>query len=150
MKISIVNSQKKVSLDCGRLKKIAAEALVALGEKQAELSIYIVDDAEIKNLNYRYRHVDKPTDVLSFSMREGSTLKGTEGLLGDVVISAETAVRQAHGYRKKVKDEMDLYLVDGILHLVGYDDNSPKVRSKMERLQQKLLNQLCEKRGQRR
>ena len=139
MRISIVNSQKSVKIDLKGIKETAAKALARVADKDAELSVYVVDDAEIRYLNYRYRNVDKPTDVLAFSMREGQSLKGGERILGDVVISAETAVRQARRYKKKATDEIRLYLAHGILHLVGYDDRTARERKKMERLQDEIL-----------
>ncbi len=139
MKISIVNSQKSVRADLKGIKQIAADTLARVKEEDAELSVYIVDDTEIRYLNYRYRNVDKPTDVLAFSMREGQSLKGGERILGDVVISAQTAVRQARRYRKKVGDEINLYLAHGILHLAGYDDTTARLRKKMHRLQKEIL-----------
>jgi len=139
MKISVVNSQKKVKLNMKLLKQAALSSLSFLKENAGMLSVYIVGDTEIKNLNYKYRSIDKPTDVLAFSMREGMELKGEEGILGDVVISAETALRQARRYKKSVNDEMNLYLVHGILHLVGYDDSSSRDRKKMFQVQEQIL-----------
>jgi len=147
MKISIVNSQKKVRLNLERIKNTALAALSFLDEKDAELSVYVVDDVEIKNLNYRYLGKDRATDVLAFSMREGQKLKGGEGILGDVVISAETAVSQARRYAKDTIDEIELYLIHGILHLVGYDDGSPKAKKKMFDVQDKILKLVLDKRG---
>ncbi len=141
MKISIINSQELVNIDLGELEKAAAVALTAVGEKKAELSVYIVDDAEIKRLNFHYRGIDRPTDVLAFSMREGENLKGAEGILGDVVISTETAIRQARSYKRKIEDEINLYLVHGILHLVGYDDSSARESKRMQAMQEEVLEQ---------
>jgi len=147
MKISIVNSQKKVRLNFQRIKNTALAALSFLDEKDAELSVYVVDDVEIKNLNYRYLGKERATDVLAFSMREGQRLKGGEGILGDVVISAETAVSQARRYAKDTIDEIELYLIHGILHLVGYDDGSLKAKKKMFDVQDKILKLVMDKRG---
>jgi len=147
MKISIVNSQKKVRLNFQRIKNTALAALSFLDEKDVELSVYVVDDVEIKNLNYRYLGKERATDVLAFSMREGQRLKGGEGILGDVVISAETAVSQARRYAKDTIDEIELYLIHGILHLVGYDDGSLKAKKKMFDVQDKILKLVMDKRG---
>lgn len=142
MKINVVNSQKIIAPDTNQIKRMASGVLNVLDEQNAELSVYIVDDAEIRKLNYHYRGVDKPTDVLAFSMREGQALKGTEGILGDIVISAETVLRQARHFGKKVKDEINLYLLHGILHLVGYDDRSARARKKMQKMQRGLLQKI--------
>jgi len=138
-KISIINSQKKIKLNIEMLRKIAAAALSYLKEDAGFLSVYIIDDSEMRRLNHQYRRTDSPTDVLAFSMREGRQLRGEEGILGDVVISAQAAACQARRLKRKVSDEMNLYLVHGILHLVGFDDSRPKDRKKMEKLQDCIL-----------
>ncbi|OIO81614.1 MAG: rRNA maturation RNase YbeY [Candidatus Omnitrophica bacterium CG12_big_fil_rev_8_21_14_0_65_43_15] len=142
MNISIINSQKKINVDTDTLRHCAAVTLEFLREKADMLSVYVVDDLEIRNLNYKYRYIDKPTDVLAFSMREGRQLKGGEGILGDVVISAETAAKQARRYKKDIKEEMCLYLAHGILHLVGYNDATSKQRKKMDKAQRLILSRI--------
>ncbi len=139
MKIDIFNSQKRIKIDPAKIKRLAKDVLSQLGEANATLSIYIVDDDQIRRLNYHYRNIDRPTDVLAFSMREGQVLKGTEGILGDVVISAQTVLRRAQGCAKKVTWQLRLYLVHGILHLVGYDDKTRAQRSQINRLQEAFL-----------
>jgi len=83
------------------------------------LSILLTTDAEIHPLNRDYRLKDRPTDVLSFSMVEGEGLK--TGLLGDIVISLETAGRQAVEKEWSLEEEVAFLLLHGILHLLGYD-----------------------------
>lgn len=139
MKINIINSQKKVKFDIRHLKKTASSTLFLLGEKTKVLSIYVVDDAKIKALNRKYLRHDRPTDVIAFSMSEGKRVKGSEGILGDVVMSAETASKQARQLKRSVKDELDLYLVHGILHLFGYNDLKSRDRKKMETKQEEIL-----------
>lgn len=141
-RISVVNSQDEIKLDAAALKKTAATALSFLKKKTRILSIYIVNDAEIKSLNYKYRLVNMSTDVLAFSMSEGSRLKGSQGILGDVVISVETAAREAKRLGKDIKEEMSLYLVHGILHLAGYDDANGRDRKKMEKMQKQILHEV--------
>lgn len=139
MTINITNSQKIAKVDIRKIKQAASNALIKVGEQQAELSIDIVDDNRIRYLNQRYRHLDRATDVLAFSMREGQALKGAEGMLGDIVISAETARRQARRYKKTIDEEVNLYIVHGILHLAGYNDNTARARRKMERMETEIL-----------
>lgn len=97
-----------------RIKKKAEAALKCLGLRGAELSVVLTDDAGIKELNRRFRRIDKPTDVLSFPM--GDTV-----MLGDVVISVERAAAQAAEFKVNIGEEFDRLIVHGILHLVGYD-----------------------------
>lgn len=97
----------------------------------------LVDDADIAALNRTYRGVAGPTDVLAFPMTEGPLAQITPDCLGDVVISAETAVRQARG--GDLRAELALLLVHGILHLVGYDHGTLKERRRMWKRQADLL-----------
>ena len=107
-------------IDRRRLARKAKVALEMLGLGDSELSVSLVRDDEIRDLNRRYRHKDRPTDVLAFPLREGA-YAGVGNALGDVVISLETARRQAREHADALVDEVDRLLVHGILHLVGYD-----------------------------
>ncbi|NAZ06735.1 MAG: rRNA maturation RNase YbeY [Thermocrinis sp.] len=100
------------------LSKIAHRALEVLGLNRAELSIVLVSDAQIRRLNKLYRNKDKPTDVLSFPI--GETVKGWL-ILGDIVISVDTAKRQAQELGYSLEEELKRLLVHGLVHLLGYD-----------------------------
>jgi probable rRNA maturation factor len=100
------------------LSKIAHRALEVLGLSKAELSIVLVSDAQIKRLNKLYRNKDKPTDVLSFPI--GEKVKGWL-ILGDIVISVDTARRQAKELGHSLEEELKRLLVHGLVHLLGYD-----------------------------
>ena len=116
---------------------IDASSLVALAQRamdaehvaaSSELSIVLTDDATIHELNRTYRHTDAPTDVLSFAQGEGDAFVAPDEAaphLGDVVISLETARRQADDYALALQDEVSHLLVHGILHLLGYDHEEP-------------------------
>jgi len=88
-----------------------------------EVSVLLTDDRDIAELNLIYRGVDRPTDVLAFPQ--------DETLLGDVVISVETAKRQAEERGKPLDDELDLLVAHGLLHLLGYDDDTPEGLERM-------------------
>jgi probable rRNA maturation factor len=92
-----------------------------LGCPEAELSILIVDDGQIREINRDYLQRDKPTNVISFAMQEGEGAGIQPGLLGDVVISAQTAARDAAEANLPFASELYFLLLHGILHLVGYD-----------------------------
>jgi probable rRNA maturation factor len=98
-----------------------------------------VDDAAMASLNRTYRGVAGPTDVLAFPMTEGRFASSWPDLLGDVVISAETARRQARPARGGVRAELALLLVHGILHLVGYDHGTATERRRMWQKQREIL-----------
>jgi probable rRNA maturation factor len=128
----------------GELKKITAAILKALERSQAELSIALVGDKEMRPLNAKYRKKNKTTDVLSFSADSLATAKRV--LLGDVIISVEQARRQAKERNHSLKREMVILLIHGILHLLGYDhERSPRQAKIMAGLEAKLLNHLCER-----
>jgi probable rRNA maturation factor len=99
--------------------KIARTILGALDSTDADLSIVLCDDATIHALNREWRGKDKPTDVLSFSQVEGE--RGSASVLGDVVISTDTAARQALDAGLSVDEEIVRLLVHGVLHLLGHD-----------------------------
>ena len=103
------------------VKSGALKILNALACPDAELSIVLVDDAEIQLLNRDYLQRDKPTNVISFSMREGEGGNLHPDLLGDVVISTETAARDAAEAGVSFESEVLFLLMHGILHLCGYD-----------------------------
>jgi probable rRNA maturation factor len=111
--------KKKVKgVESKLLSKIAHRALEVLGLSKVELSIALVSDAQIKRLNKRYRNKDKPTDVLSFPIGE----KVEDWLiLGDIVISVDTAKRQAQELGHSLEEEIKRLLVHGLVHLLGYD-----------------------------
>lgn len=99
----------------------------------------LVDDAAMAALNRTYRGVAGPTDVLAFPMTEGRFGGLSPDLLGDVVISAETARRQARRTGRDLRAELALLLVHGLLHLVGYDHGRPADRRRMRREQRLIL-----------
>jgi probable rRNA maturation factor len=111
--------KKKVKgVESRLLSKIAHRALEVLGLSKVELSIALVSDVQIKRLNKLYRNKDKPTDVLSFPIGE----KVEDWLiLGDIVISVDTAKRQAQELGHSLEEELKRLLVHGLVHLLGYD-----------------------------
>lgn len=114
-------SRAGATVDVVRLRRRAAAILKAAGQAGAELSIALVDDPSIGELNARYRGKPRPTDVLSFSLVEGEFAERRGRLLGDVVISVETAARQARERRRGLDDTIAKLLVHGVLHLLGHD-----------------------------
>jgi probable rRNA maturation factor len=103
------------------------------------VSVLIVNDARIHRLNARYRGVNRPTDVLAFAMREGPFAHLHPHLLGDVVISADTALRQAHRRRRTLAEELTHLLIHGTLHLLGYDHEVSPADARIMRAQERAL-----------
>lgn len=130
-RISVQTRNVKKTIDPRTVKRRGVEILKALGLKDSELSILLCDDPVIQALNKDYRNKNAPTDVLSFSMNEGDTPVPMPQLLGDVVISVETARRQALDLGHSLLDEVTSLLIHGILHLVGHTHDTPEEEHKM-------------------
>ena len=102
-----------------------------------------MDDNQIRALNRKYLHRNRPTDVISFSQMEGEFAHLNTKLLGDVVISVETARRQAREAGSTLNDEITFLLIHGILHLIGYDhEGSAKKSLEMKVKEKKLLSKV--------
>lgn len=108
-------------VDVTALRRRARMILKAIGESRSELSVALVDDSEIKELNGQWRNKNRPTDVLSFSLIEGDHADWRGGMLGDVVISVETAAVQAKERHRSLDETVGRLLVHGVLHLIGHD-----------------------------
>jgi probable rRNA maturation factor len=111
-----------------------------------EVSVTFVSDEDIHALNREYRGVDKPTDVLSFAQREGEEPFAFPDdlleLLGDIVISMPTAIRQSQDYGHSVRREVAFLLVHGFLHLLGYDHQDETTEQEMTHIQETVLGKL--------
>lgn len=145
MPVLISNLQEQITVD-GELEELLTMVVEqALGEHsipaKAEVSLAFVDDAYIADLNRQYRGIDGPTDVLSFAMLEGPDMPGDEEepLLGDVVVSLETARRQAEEYSHSFKREVVYLTVHGVLHLMGYDHQTQPDQQSMRTQEEKIL-----------
>ena len=136
MPAAIDNRQHQVRFSSSRLARTASRVLAAVGRPGASVDIAVVDDAEIRALNVRYRGIGRRTDVLAFPLEAPDS---PDQLLGQIVISAETAQRQARRLRVAVPLELDLLVTHGTLHLVGYDDRDPVEADLMHRREKDLL-----------
>jgi probable rRNA maturation factor len=114
--------------------------LEELGVAEHELSVLLTDDAHIEVLNRKHRRKAKPTDVLAFPMDAGPQPKGSVRLLGDVVVSLDTAERQARARRRPLIDEVTHLLAHGILHLLGYDHRTESEEREMNAAASRLVN----------
>lgn len=116
-----------------------AQALLrALGHGESELSISLVGDDEMMELNQRFRAEGKPTDVLSFSLLEGDHAEFHGDLLGEVVIDLEVAARQASMLGHGLDTEMTRLLIHGTLHLLGHDHQQEEEARAMEAAEESL------------
>ena len=133
----------------------AERALSILGLENAIVSLLLCDDAAIQELNARWRQIDRPTDVLSFPMLEEALVPYIEGeqpwpddlrqadtLIGDIVISVETCVRQAEEWKHTEIDEALRLWVHGLLHLCGYDHEEVEETAFMRQREEAILQQI--------
>ena len=125
-------------VDTRLLGQRARAVLRGIGRAKAELSVALVDDGDIAQLNRDYRGKRGPTDVLSFSLLEGEHAERAGNLLGDVIIGIEVAARQARQRRRGLDEEVARLLIHGVLHLVGHDherdDEARAMRAEERRL----------------
>lgn len=143
MKITLQNSQRSVRIPLRRLRCIAEGVLKHFKmNPNVRLNILFLDDQKISELQKSFLGKERPTDVLAFGMQEGKRLRGDPLLLGDIAISTETALHQAKRFRSSLERELALYVIHGILHLLGYEDRHEKGRQKMRRKERELLT-LC-------
>lgn len=149
MTVAIARSGRpRAKLAVARVRAWATRFLEVL-QLDAELSVLLTDDATIHALNRDHRGKDKPTDVLAFALGEGEAPPQIDGPtpLGDVVLSLDTASRQAREHRRTLEDECAMLLAHGLLHLVGYDHETDAEEREMNRETARLLRALDE-RGQ--
>lgn len=127
------------------LESSARSVLAQLELEEAELSVVLCSDEVIRRLNQQWRNHDEPTDVLSFPQDggEGSpAFAFGPPVLGDVVISLDTARRQAAELGHDVTTELAVLLVHGVLHLQGHDHHEAEARSRMQHVEKELLRSL--------
>jgi len=122
----------------------AALEVLEMEDEDGLISVLVTGDEEIRRLNKTYLNADRPTDVLAFSMIEGEEVRSGEGkkVLGDVVISLDTAMRQACDYGNTLHGEIALLIVHGVLHLLGYDDKEEGDSAVMRRKEAEALSKL--------
>jgi probable rRNA maturation factor len=121
------------------LVRFAERALSKLGLRGCELSICLGTDRYVRDLNRRWRRRDTPTDVLSFPAGPSPIQRSRSKLLGDVVVSLDTARSRAGRAREGLERELERYLAHGLLHLLGYDHHRRAETVEMASLERRLL-----------
>jgi len=134
----IKNLQRIKRIRQVEIRQKTEKILRILKANNAYLSLVFCDNYFIKKLNRRYFNKNRATDVISFPLKD----KFAPGFLGEVIISVEKAVSNAALYNSSVDNEIILYIVHGILHLLGWRDYTKKERLKMERKQKEILNKI--------
>jgi probable rRNA maturation factor len=131
VKITIKNFQKKIPLNPKRIKETILKVLSKEDAKiSGEITICFVNDRKIKELNLRFLHKNRPTDVLAFDMQASY----------DIVISTDAVVRNSKIFKTTHLYELYLYVVHGMLHLLGYGDKTPRQRQIMRQKEKEYVN----------
>jgi probable rRNA maturation factor len=128
--VEVSNRQRRLKIDTHLVAEAAARTLEFVGEANGQLSIVLVDDATIGELNAKYHNVRGPTDVLSFDYGEGQ---------GELILAVQRAVIHAKRFRTTPARELILYLVHGILHLHGFDDLTAAKRRRMRAAERRVM-----------
>ena len=140
MEVLIENRQSRHNISPKTIKQTVRAILGALDFPDGEISILLVDDPQITVLNQKYLDRQGPTNVIAFPMREGEFSHLTPHLLGDVVVSMDTAAREAQEAGLSKERRFNELLIHGILHLFGYDhEDSEKEARRMEDKSRELL-----------
>jgi probable rRNA maturation factor len=137
VQVEIANQLAGYPVDDPRVEAAVLRVLADRGIGRGTVSIAVTDDPTIQELNHRYLQHDYPTDVLSFLLESGP-----DWLEGEIVVSADTAVRSAPSYGWSASDELLLYVIHGVLHLVGLDDTTPDAAAVMRRQERHYLQLL--------
>jgi probable rRNA maturation factor len=139
--VEISDTQAHLAVDRASIEQLVAVVLRAEGRDRAAISIALVDDQTIHSLNRKHLGHDWPTDVITFPLAAADD----PVLTGELVISAETAVRSAHELGVDAWDELKLYVVHGLLHLCGYDDGDETVALAMRERESEMMAQVNER-----
>jgi probable rRNA maturation factor len=134
--VLLLNRQRRRRVQPRRLRRVLEGAARALSI-EGEVALVLTGDRAVRALNARYRGKDRPTDVLSFEGGAGSEL-------GDIVISVETAARNAGEHRRTLAQELDVLALHGFLHVLGYDHETDE--GTMDRLERRLRRRLLGRR----
>ncbi|MDD5018951.1 MAG: rRNA maturation RNase YbeY [Candidatus Omnitrophica bacterium] len=137
--IDIRRRSKRIAVSDAAIRQAVCHVLKAEGVKHAHLSIQLVSDPFISKLNKLFKRRSRPTDVLSFDVSGG---RSRDFVFADVVVSADTARRTAVRMGLDPVEEVCRYTIHGLLHLVGFNDETPAGRQKMWRRQEKLLRDI--------
>ncbi len=132
--VAVANLQKNHPVDKQALILAVRQVLTEAKFSSGEISIAIVDDERMHELNRQYLDHDYPTDVLSFVLESNDA-----HLEGEIIVSADYAAREAERFAWQLPDEILLYVIHGALHLVGYDDQTPEAKQEMRQMEREHL-----------
>ena len=139
MNILVTNRQTIAPVDVPLARQSMAAIFKSLEMEGHEVSLLLVDDREITEINGDYLGRNHPTNVIAFSMHEGDFGAINPLLLGDIVISVETALRDARTGDLPLEDEINYLMIHGVLHLLGYDHEQPREAEEMEKKEKEIF-----------
>jgi probable rRNA maturation factor len=141
MPVSLQVRVRSVRFGRQRVLRLAQTILDLIGESSADLGLSFVGDRRMRGLNHRFRGKDRSTDVLAFASREARTPASpvSTQLLGDIVISVPTALRQAKEGHRSLEEEIVALLIHGALHLCGYDHERGHAESRRMRREERTV-----------
>lgn len=137
-------SDKRFYLRLWSIRRYAQRVINTVWDNHYEpalVSLTLTDDKHIQKLNRKYRHKNKPTNVLSFETQD-APITGAPWLAGDIVMSYDTLVREKNAQHLSFRAHFTHLLIHGTLHLLGYDHQTEKQATRMEKLEIKLMQQL--------
>jgi probable rRNA maturation factor len=138
IRVAIASPQQEVPIDRACMRRTVRTVLEGEQIAEAEISLAFVDNPTIHRLNQQYLQHDEPTDVLSFPLSEPNARK----LAGELVVGAEVARAQAEARGHDVQAELALYVIHGVLHLCGYDDQTAEAAAEMRERERHYLREL--------
>ncbi|MFH0913009.1 MAG: rRNA maturation RNase YbeY [Candidatus Omnitrophota bacterium] len=140
MKITIKNLQNKVPVNPKRIIKIVQKVLFKESiKKSGEITVCFVNDKKIKALNSKYLNRNNPTDVIAFNITDAEDKRH---IFADIAISADTAVANARAFKTTPLFELYLYVIHGVLHVLGYDDRKKSDKLLMRKKEEQILKVL--------
>lgn len=137
LQIALTDEQSRLQIDPTRLRTAVETVLSGEGISSGEISLAVVDDEAIHELNRRWLEHDEPTDVLSFVLEEADGYRE-----GEIIVSADTALVRSGEFGWSAHEELLLYVIHGTLHLAGYDDKSPDERERMRQRERFYLERV--------
>lgn len=141
--IGIFNESGKEIEELKEIEKVLEKAIELEQVNHVEFNIIIVDNDKIHQINKEYRHIDAPTDVISFALEDNSDFPQIEyRILGDIYISLDKVYEQSASYGHSVLRELAFLSVHGFLHLLGYDHMNLEDEKKMFSRQELILNEV--------
>jgi probable rRNA maturation factor len=136
----IVNRQRRYRISVARMQRFANTLARRLRIEHLEFSLVLTNDRAIRRLNHIFRHKNRSTDILSFPASASTAANLDNPYLGDMIVSVETARRQAFGRNHTLERELCLLMIHGLLHLLGY--NHEVDRGEMRRMELRLQKEL--------